>query len=661
MKEILEKSLLGDISALETIIRIVYFLRPGRWQTQEDSEYKLLELTHVLETNPELATQLRTCISEVISSTHHIDLFAESGILSNAGFFTTAFFKLSYKIFPPVPNTNELNECLSVVFHRKNDFQWLQIISEETWEKFLKVLYPDTLIRKITPNLEVSLLDSMLFISHRIAAMGVEPLLTTQMPSLETSDSSLIKLSTEVSSFVQDYKDRRLNVNEHLEKVYKLIGECENTLEDIRLVREQEGTSLSLTYISMRLHQNLDRMKILTYLLAAQDDVELYRKAVLNFFISSVRHENVRFKLREHLSQNIGLVAYQITDHASKTGEHYITNSPKEYKNMLVSASKGGFVVAFLVVFKTLIYYMSLAPFGRAFLYSMNYSFGFIAVHLIHGTIATKQPAMTANHIATSLDSTGGSVRDLKGLSELIVRVIRSQFIAFVGNLAVVFPVSMILAILYFYILGGHLAGPEKAEHLIHEINPFHSPALFHAAIAGVCLFVAGLISGYYDNIVRFRRIPERVENHPLLRKLMKKTWRVKISNYLSTNMGGLAGNFFLGVFLGSIGTIGSFIGWNIDIRHITFSTGNFAVALVGLDFQITAYDVVMSLLGIIGIGIFNFAVSFGLALYVAIRSRNVNFQDTRTLLGMVWRHFKSHPLDFVRPPKTTNVQPLHS
>src|SRR5690606_24339657 len=176
-------------------------------------------------------------------------------------------------------------------------------------------------------------------------------------------------------------------------------------------------------------------LKVLTYLLAAQDDVEQYRKAVLSFFISSVRHENVRFKLREHLSQNIGVMAYQITDHASKTGEHYITSSPKEYKKMLASASKGGFIVGFLVVIKTLIYYMSLAPFGRAFLYSMNYSFGFIAVHLIHGTIATKQPAMTANHIATSLDSTSGSVRDLKGLSDLIVRVFRSQFIAFVGNL----------------------------------------------------------------------------------------------------------------------------------------------------------------------------------------------------------------------------------
>lgn len=661
MKEILEKSLKGEISALETIIRIVYFLRPGRWQTQEDSEYKLLELTHIIKENPHLGTQLRVCISELIDSTKHIDLFAESGILSNAGFFTTAFLKISYKIFPPVPNVNELNECLSVVFHRNSDYQWLQNISILTWEEFLKELYPDTLIRRIKPNVEVSLLDSMLFISHRIAAMGVEPLLTTQIPSLETSESPLVKLSTEVSSFVQDFKDRRLNVNEHLEKVHKLIEECEKTLDYIREVREADGTSLSLTYVSMRLHQNIERMKVLTYLLAAQDDVEQYRKAVLSFFISSVRHENVRFKLREHLSQNIGVMAYQIADHASKTGEHYITSSPKEYKEMLASASKGGLIVGFLVVIKTLIYYMSLAPFGRAFLYSMNYSFGFIAVHLIHGTIATKQPAMTANHIATSLDSTSGSVRDLKGLSDLIVRVFRSQFIAFVGNLAVVFPVSLILAILYFYVFGGHLAGPEKAHHLIHEINPIHSPAIFHAAIAGVCLFVAGLISGYYDNIVRFRKIPERVENHPLLRKLMKKAWRAKVSNYLSTNMGSLAGNFFLGVFLGSIGTIGSFIGWNIDIRHITFSTGNFAVALVGLDFKVTIYDIAMSILGIIGIGIFNFAVSFGLALFVAIRSRNVNFQDTRYLIGMVWRHFMNNPLDFVRPPKSEQVKSQHS
>lgn len=656
MKEILENSLAKEILPLDTLIRIAFFLRPGRWQSFEDSEIKFQELIEILKENPGLAQQLRFCINEVVDSTSHIDLFAESGILSNAGFFTTAFLKISYKIFPPVPNTKELNDCVSSVFNRNFDYQWLDKISLNLWVEFLEIIYPNDSIKQVSSKMEASLLDSMLFISHRIATMGVEPLLTTQMPHLENSDSAFVRLSTEVSAFVQDYKERRMNIREHLVKVHALIQDCEGLMEEIRFVREDEGTTLSLTYISVRLRQNIDRMKILSYLLSGQDITENYRLAVLDFFLNSVRYENVRYKLREHFGQNVEMIAYQITDHASKTGEHYITNNKKEYREMFVSAFKGGFVVGFLVLIKTFIYYMSLAPFGRAFLYSMNYSFGFIGVQLIHGTIATKQPAMTANHIAASLDTKDRSGPDLNGLSELIVRVFRSQFIAFAGNLVIVFPIPLLLSLGYFYVYGEHVVGVEKAHHLLHEIHPFTSPALLHAGIAGVCLFVSGLISGYYDNIVRYRKIPERVENHPLLRKLLKTSWRKKISSYLSSNMGGLAGNFSLGVFLGSIGTIGAFIGWNIDIRHVTFSTGNFAVALVGLDFAVSYVEVLITILGLIGIGIFNFSVSFGLALFVAIRSRNVNFNESRELLKLVSLHFVKHPLDFVRPPKTLST-----
>lgn len=652
MKEVLEKAVAEELTPLETIIRLVYFIRPGRWQSIEDAESKLQDLIQILDQNPSLAAYLRNGISMLISQTKHIDLLAESGILTNAGFFTSAFLKISYKLFPPVPDRNELNECIGLVFDQSTDYKWLELVSFQTWDKLLSLLFPQDSIRTISQNLEKSFLDSILFISHRIAAMGIEPLLTTQIPTLENSSSPFVRLSAQVTKFLEAYKARQVSLEEGFAPILKGIDECEEELKFIKKVREEDGTSLSLTYISVRLQQNLQRMRMLIELVNPNDATQPYQHKVLSFFISSVKHENLRFKLRQHLNDNIELIAFQITDNAGKTGEHYITNSRKEYMGMLVSASKGGFVVAFLVMLKTMIYYMSLAPFGRAFLYSMNYSFGFIAVHLIHGTIATKQPAMTAAHIAASLDSKNNQSADIKGLSELVVKVFRSQFIAFVGNLGVVFPVSMIIAIVYFYISGGHLAGPEKSIHMIHEIHPFHSPALFHAAIAGVCLFVAGLISGYYDNIVRFRKIPERVENHPLLRKLMRKPRRQKIAHYLENNMGGLAGNFFLGIFLGSIGIVGAFFGWDVDIRHITFSTGNFAVALVGLDFKISLYDLIYTILGIIGIGIFNFSVSFGLALFVAIRSRGVNFKASRFLLGMVWKHFKTAPLDFIRPPK---------
>jgi site-specific recombinase len=60
-----------------------------------------------------------------------------------------------------------------------------------------------------------------------------------------------------------------------------------------------------------------------------------------------------------------------------------------------------------------------------------------------------------------------------------------------------------------------------------------------------------------------------------------------------------------------------------------------------------------MVLLGVAGIGFLNFLVSFALAFHVAMRSRGLRMKDVPGLPGMLWRHFRSHPLDFFRPPAT--------
>lgn len=46
-----------------------------------------------------------------------------------------------------------------------------------------------------------------------------------------------------------------------------------------------------------------------------------------------------------------------------------------------------------------------------------------------------------------------------------------------------------------------------KATTLLHSLNPFTSLAIPHAAIAGVCLFLSGLIAGYFDNMSVYRKV----------------------------------------------------------------------------------------------------------------------------------------------------------
>ncbi|MGS0743583.1 recombinase, partial [Glaciimonas sp. GG7] len=209
-----------------------------------------------------------------------------------------------------------------------------------------------------------------------------------------------------------------------------------------------------------------------------------------------------------------------------------------------------------------------------------------------------------------------------------------------------------LISVGWLHLFGHHLVNPDKAQHLLHDIDPFNSLALFHAAIAGACLFVAGLISGYYDNRALYTHMAKRIERARWLRTMLGAERLSKVAHYLEANLGGLMGNFYFGILLGTIGTIGFMVGLPIDIRHITFSAANFAIALVGLDNHLDWHIAVRSVFGILAIGTVNLWVSFSLALFVALRSRQVRFQQSVPLAKAVFARFMQHPIDFFMPPK---------
>jgi site-specific recombinase len=321
---------------------------------------------------------------------------------------------------------------------------------------------------------------------------------------------------------------------------------------------------------------------------------------------------------------------------------------------MLRSAAGAGFIIGFMAMLKIFASYLRAAPLVEAFLFSLNYSLGFMLIHVLHFTVATKQPAMTAARIAAELHSRDGHSLDLESLAELIAKVMRTQFVAVLGNIMIAFPMAYLLAWGYFYLHGQHFVTPEKAGHLLHDIDPLHSLALFYAAIAGVCLFVAGLISGYYDNKAIYARIPARIAQLRWLRRVLGETRLKKFAAYIENNLGGLMGNLYFGILLGSMGTVGFMLGLPLDIRHVTFAAANFAIALFSLDNVMTWQTAVTSTLGVLSIGTVNLLVSFSLALFVALRSRQVSFTQGPALLKALLLRFAAAPLDFILPPKNT-------
>lgn len=660
MKELLNRIAAYEGTGTEPLIALVDTLRPRYAHHAGQARHNLLALCAELEQSPALRRGLRDYLLRVFGSRKQSHLYSDTGIFDGTSFFSELSQRLAWKVLPPAVNDSHLKDVFGEVFRRHDDWKWIDSIDDDLWLQLIRQLDFDSLDSSSLLRRPVhEILESLTTLSHRLTALGLDLQLVRVYPAIESYESPFLALSAEVSAYVREYHDfLEDNRSSHLDEkqALVLIAQCRDMLRKIRRRASETGVSIHLTQLMVRMTLIMQRMETLFCLLETSGS-ERYAIAA-RFFKELVRADNRKFSLREVFATHTALLALRVTDNAGRAGEHYVTATRRGYFDMLRSGLGAGFIISFLALLKLLASKLSLAPLGAAFVYSMNYSLGFMLIHMLHFTVATKQPAMTAARIAASIQEADSSRdKNLEALAELCVNVFRTQFIAILGNVALALPMAVLLGWAWYAQNDSHLVGPDKAALLLHELDPLRSLALFHAAIAGVCLFLAGLIAGYYDNKAVFNRIGERLRQRRGLHKLLGEQRLQRLTGYLEGNLGALAGNFYFGIMLGSMSTLGFILGLPLDIRHITFSSANFGFALVALEHRLPIQTWLLSLAGIAGIGLVNLGVSFGLALVVALRARGVDYRQWLPLAGMVGYRLLRNPLRFFWPPKDSPLR----
>ncbi|QDQ27169.1 recombinase [Chitinimonas arctica] len=646
----------GKTATAGPLAGLVAAIRPRRADDHDHPVNTLRSLAFLLNQRQDYRRSLREYLLELIGTRRQLHLYTDTGILSNEGLWSAFVRRLGEKLLPAEYRDDYLKDVLGKIFSRHDDYLWVQAVPDTVWlEVWRAMRFDEGSHGGDARNTRLELIEAAQVLSFRISAIGLEPELVRNHPAIEQFESPFLTQNVALRDYLECYKARLIDasaLHEDDSHVRILLGQCEVIITKLRKTAAQEGVSISLTYLMVRLQQHIARLWLVLDLLAPEQGSRVPILAV-QFCKQLVEADNRKTSLRDLFSNNTDLLALQITEHAGRTGEHYIAGNRAEWKSMARSAMGAGLIVGFMAILKILTAKLKLAPLIEAFAFSMNYSLGFMLVHILHFTIATKQPAMTAARIAASIEQHGIKGEDrLDTLAGLIEAVARTQFIAILGNVALAIPTSFAIALAVKYGLGEVWVTPEKAHHLLHDIDPFHSLALPHAAIAGCCLFLAGLISGYYDNKAVYNRIPERLMQLGWPRRLFGEARWQRACRYIENNLGALAGNFFFGIMLGSMGTVGYLLGLPLDIRHITFSSAFLAYSAVALDFQLGWEVWTLSIVGIVLIGLTNLAVSFGLALFVAMRSRRIRFVDGWALTRRLLRRFVRAPQRFFIPPK---------
>ena len=646
------KIILNDSSsAVEKLASVVEFIRPDNPDDFEQAKFNMRELADHLTTSQSLKNTLSSALHTWVLGSRISTNLASLGILSKNGLSGEFIRRFYNKFLPPPPAGNDFEYLFATLFYKRSDHVWVSAIPSQTWIALFKTLLknPD-FINKTKEHFFHEILYGFEILSIWIASEEFDENFIRLDPSLLKKDSAFIALQREVSNLCRKLQDNTIpieTVSDDFEHVVVLLDQSKDLVNSLRKKSLNKGISLALTYEFERLEQIIVRT-YKTLFLVQNYGTDEFNEALSELFKEAVAKNSTRNSIKEIFNRSAKILAKSITNNASEHGEHYITETKKEYLGMFLSAAGAGVIIAFMALLKINLTKMGFSQGIETILASLNYGLGFVLIHLLGFTVATKQPAMTASTFAKAIEKGKNNRTNQLKLVELIFQVSRSQFAAVLGNVTLALSVAIGVGYWYTSSNNGFLSAQE-ANYYLHSADPF--PALIYAAIAGVWLFCSGVIAGYFDNRADLLNLEKRYYYHPLLMKLFPSKFREKLAAFLHENHGAIVGNFMFGVLLGVTPYVGYILNLPLDIRHVAFSTANlgYSIAHDGV-----SVDYFMLVLGfVLMIGLVNLIVSFALALRVSLQARGAVFGSFWSFVRLLAKEAFKRPKELFYPPTT--------
>ncbi len=651
----------GDVVLKESLYflyDLVKYFRPKSPKSVANITLREL-LDHLIEFDTHRVI-LSNYLGSILSDRSFRIMVSDAGILQDSDFLYEIRKRISSKILPYQPKKDTLEYVLNQVFYKETDFVWINKIPMHELIELVEILQlPDIYqFDKAEEGALSEILYAMGVLTQRMSGRSMETSILNMIPKYNHLGSPFLGFENEfleIESRLRKGEVQFVDANDlNYKQMVILYKQCVDLVKHAYKNSATFGITLKVNQSLLRIRQQLDRIKTLIDFLIVNTPKDRIENTV-KLSLKLIEYNCYKNNVSKLIAESTQVVSYEITQYTAKTGEHYITETAKEYFSMFKASLGAGLVVGFLCIFKVLLSKADTSDFGFAFLYSMNYAVGFIVIYLCGFALATKQPAMTASYIIKAIEegrkTQTSTTEQHSAFANLFARLFRSQFIAFVGNVIMAFAVALLLIWGIDRITGINITDT-KWHTLLNDSSPVHSWAIFHAAIAGVFLFLSGIISGNVSNKNKHNQVYYRIQENPFLKSTIGAYKANKLAGWLERKWPGIISNFWFGIFMGSTHSIGIFLGLNLDIRHITFVSGNIALGAYGADFQLTAITWLWCLLGIFFVGLINFTVSFGLSLGLAFRSRDIPWVEVFSLQKSVWKHFKKQPLHFFFPPR---------
>ncbi len=584
-------------------------------------------------------------LREVDAST----LLSDYGFAWRNAFVNELIERIQHKWLPATPQTTDAIELFSLAFPKPLDAQWLAALPGNSLQRLANLLTVPSQghhakERAAMTQWQDTLLDAITFCTSQIRAAGFSPEIRLRMQVAAGAQSPFHSLAACFDTLRDAwYLDRNLDAAVQAYKTQ--LEACRHAAATVYEHLDAHGISVDLVFRLRQLRERILRARALLNCLL--DDGQQLQTARLLSQLAKVEQE--QRSIGALVLTSSSLLAAKVAERSSETGEHYITRTRAEYVTMLRNAAGGGLITALTTGLKFAVMALGLAAFWSGFWSGVVYAASFVLIQLLHFTLATKQPAMTAPAMAAKLKDVSDSAA-LEGFVDEVTHLVRSQMAAVIGNVVAVFPAAIVLALLVQLWQGAPMLDVKTSLYVLHSLSLL-GPCLIYAAFTGVLLFVSSILAGWVENWFVLHRLDSAIRYNPRITQVLGIARAARWAQFLRHNISGLAANISLGFMLGLVPPVLLFFAIPLEVRHVTLSAGQLAIACASLGWEVVhmaALGWVLAALPLIGV--LNVSVSFFLAYRVALRAHNVSALDRAAIYQRIGARVRKSPLSFLWP-----------
>lgn len=609
-------------------------------------------LLDAIEARPELRDRLRAWWRVFTQTVDLTTLLADYGFAPRTAFASELSERLRRKILPGTPETTDASDLFRMVLPGVFDAGWIALLDEAQLNRIGALLAgaaPDT---DGAPRWRHTVMDAVTYCSSQVVAAGFSPELRLRMSTDAVGETRPFHaLMADLDELREQMFDRpgEPRDEEALQAAFVAFRDrldaCRAGAASVYTHLEDNGISVGLVFRLRQLRERVLRIRELLDCLMAPNPGPSVARLVGRLVLAG----GERNSIRALIASNSSMLAAKVTERSAETGEHYITRDRASYVQMVKKAAGGGALTSITVLLKFGIYALGLSAFWSGLSAGLMYAASFVAIQLLHLTLATKQPAMTAPAMAARL-------RDIKsdaGVDDFVDEVanlVRSQVAAVLGNVLVVVPAMAAVALLIQFALGRPLLDAAHAAATLKSLS-LAGPTALYAAITGILLFSASIIAGWTENAFVLHRMDSAMRYNPRIGAVLGAARARRWADFMRTNISGFASNISLGLMLGLLPAFAGFFGLGLDVRHVTLSAGQIAAAAASTGLAVLQQPALWwAVAAIPVIGALNVSVSFYFAFRLALRAHSVSLGDRARIRSAIWARWRSRPVSFFLP-----------